>query len=325
MNVTVSNLPLDAARRGKLVHTGLILREPDVPASPDEIRLQLDRMLASATFSSADRMSGFLRYVVERTLAGEGDQIKEYVIGVAVFGRGDDYDPRLDSIVRVEARRLRTKLDEYDAADGRDDTIIIAIPRGSYSPTFEQRVPQVAAPLIETAREQSPTTPPRWRPGLIAAGLALLVALPLAFLLWNGALTSVGRATPMVTIAVLPFAEYSNDPGDELLAARLTDGVTSELARIKTLGVVSHTSALQFAGTRRPIKEIAQALNAELILEGSVHHEGDKVRIEARIVDTTIDRKLWVDDFVGTAAEPRELERRVAIAAGNAAERSRAR
>jgi len=295
-----------------------------VPASPDDIRLQLDRILASGTFSSADRMSGFLRYVVERALAGEGDQIKEYVIGVAVFGRGDEYDPRLDSIVRVEARRLRTKLDEYYAADGRDDTIVIAIPRGSYSPTFEQRTPQPAAPAIET-RAQAVATTQRWRPGLVALGLALIVALPLAFLLWNGALTSVGRATPMVTIAVLPFAEYSNDPRDALLAARLTDGVTSELARNRTLGVVSHTSALQFAGARRPIKEIAQALNAELILEGSVHHEGDKVRIEARIVDTTIDRKLWVDDFVGTAAEPRELERRVAIAAGNAAERSRAR
>ena len=269
-------------------------------------------------------MSGFLRYVVERALAGEGDQIKEYVIGVAVFGRGDDYDPRLDSIVRVEARRLRTKLDEYYAADGRDDTIVIAIPRGSYSPTFEQRTPQPAAPAIET-RAQAVATTQRWRPGLVALGLALIVALPLAFLLWNGALTSVGRATPMVTIAVLPFAEYSNDPRDALLAARLTDGVTSELARNRTLGVVSHTSALQFAGARRPIKEIAQALNAELILEGSVHHEGDKVRIEARIVDTTIDRKLWVDDFVGTAAEPRELERRVAIAAASVAERSRAR
>ena len=122
MNVTVSNLPPGACRCGKLVHTGLISRGPDVPASPDEIRLQLDRMLTSATFSSADRMSGFLRYIVERTLAGEGDQIKEYVIGVAVFGRGEEYDPRLDSIVRVEARRLRTKLDEYYAADGRAPT-----------------------------------------------------------------------------------------------------------------------------------------------------------------------------------------------------------
>jgi len=296
-----------------------------VSASPDEIRLQLDRILASATFSSADRMSGFLRYIVERTLAGEGDQIKEYVIGVAVFGRGDDYDPRLDSIVRVEARRLRTKLDEYYAADGRDDAIVISMPRGSYSPTFEQRAPQTVAAVtgIEAARAQPPATQSRWRLGLIALSLALFVAV--ALVLWTGALTSVGRATPMVTIAVLPFAEYSTDPADELLAARLTDGVTSELARIKTLGVVSHTSALQFAGARRPIKEIAQALNAELVLEGSVHHDGDSVRIEARIVDTTVDRKLWVEDFVGTPADLRGLERRVAVAAGAVAERSRGR
>jgi TolB-like protein len=296
-----------------------------VTASPDEIRLQLDRILASATFASADRMSGFLRYIVERTLAGEGDQIKEYVIGVAVFGRGEDYDPRLDSIVRVEARRLRTKLDEYYSAAGQGDSIVIAMPRGSYTPTFEERAPQASAPVAHPLPSPPVLAKQRWRTGVVAGGLALLLAVPAALLLWNGALTSVGRATPMRTIAVLPFAEYSSDPADELLAAKLTDGVTSELARVKTLGVVSHTSALQFAGVRRPVKEIARALNAELILEASVHHEGERVRVEARLVDTTIDRKLWVEDFVGTPADLRDLERRVATAAGSAAERSRAR
>ena len=86
--------------------------------SSDEIRAQLDRVLASAEFVNADRMSAFLRYVVERALAGDGDQIKEYAIGVDVFGRNGDYDPRLDSIVRVEARRLRTKV-ELDPASPR--------------------------------------------------------------------------------------------------------------------------------------------------------------------------------------------------------------
>lgn len=324
MNVTVSNLGSAGGRAGKLVHTGSI-RETNVPASPDDIRLQLGRILASATFSSADRMSGFLRYVVERTLAGEGDQIKEYVIGVAVFGRGEDYDPRLDSIVRVEARRLRTKLDEYYAADGRDDQIVISIPRGSYAPTFEERVPEAATPVVEAAGPPPIAAQARWRPGLIAATVAILVVLPLAFLLSSGALTSIGRATPMVTIAVLPFTEYSNDSADKLLAARLTDGVTSELARIKTLGVVSHTSALQFSGARRPLKEIAQALNAELILEASVYRDGDRLRVEARLVDTTIDRKVWVDDIIGTDGDLRELQRRVAIATAGAAERARGR
>ena len=102
---------------------------------------------------------------------------------------------------------------------------------------------------------------------------------------------------------MLPFAEYSNSQADVLLAARLTDGLTSELARNSVLGVVSHTSALQFAGTRRPLREIAQALNAELILEGSLHVDGDRLRVEARLVDAAKDRKIWVDDFAGTLTD----------------------
>ena len=66
--------------------------------SPEEIRLQLDRLVTSGGFANADRMSGFLRYIVERAVAGESDQVKEYVIGVAVFARDEQYDPRLDSI-----------------------------------------------------------------------------------------------------------------------------------------------------------------------------------------------------------------------------------
>jgi TolB-like protein len=291
----------------------------------DEIRLQLDRLLASEGFANAERMSGFLRYVVERTLAGESDQVKEYVVGVAVFGRDEQYDPRLDSIVRVEARRLRTKLDEYYAGDGRLDPIVIQMRRGAYIPTFERRPPQSSGPVAPLATDRAPSTA-RWRPGVVALGVALLIALPLGFAAWrSGVWTSVGRATPMVTIAVLPFAEYSNDAADGLLAARLTDGVTSELARIHALGVVSHTSAQQFAGRRGPLREIAQALGAELILEGSVHNEGETVRVEVRLVDARLDRKIWVSDFVGTPAELRDLERRVAAAAGAAAEHSRTR
>jgi TolB-like protein len=295
-----------------------------VEPSADEIRRQLDRLVTSGGFANADRMSGFLRYVVERALAGESDQVKEYVIGVAVFGRDEQYDPRLDSIVRVEARRLRTKLDEYYADEGRDDPVVIRIPRGSYSATFERRPPtadSAAAPAVARALPRF-----KWRPGLTALILAAVVALPLGFTIWRaGVWTSVGRATPMITIAVLPFAEYSAETGDALLAARLTDGVTSELARLRTMSVVSHTSAQQFAGTRRPLREIAQALNAEMILEARVVKNGDGVRVEARLVDAAKDRKVWVKDFVGTMAELQDLERRIAIAVGPAAEQARTR
>ena len=81
--------------------------------SAEDVRRQLGRLLASDGFANADRMSRFLRYVVERTLAGESDRLKEYAIGVDVFDRNEAYDPRIDSIVRVEAARLRSKVDEY--------------------------------------------------------------------------------------------------------------------------------------------------------------------------------------------------------------------
>ena len=293
--------------------------------SADEIRLQLDRVLASGVFANADRMSGFLRYVVDRALAGEGDQVKEYVVGVAVFERTEAYDPRLDSIVRVEARRLRAKLDEYYSGDGRNDSIVIHIPRGSYAPTFEQRAADAAA-TGHFPINSEPAGRPNWRPGFVALIVAGLLALPVGVAIWQSGLwTSVGRATPIVTIAVLPFTEYSSGTADELLAARLTDGVTSELARVRTLGVVSYTSAQQFVGTRRPLREIAQALNAELILEASVSTEGEGVRVSARLVDATIDRKVWVGDIVGRLSDPRDLERRIAAAVGPAAEQTRNR
>ena len=98
----------------------------------DAIRAQLDRLLASRGFAGAGRLSRFLRYVVERTLAGEGDEVKEYVVGVEVFDRREPYDPRVDSIVRVEAGRLRSKLDEYYIGEGADDEIRISLPRGGY-------------------------------------------------------------------------------------------------------------------------------------------------------------------------------------------------
>lgn len=277
--------------------------------TPDQIRGQLERILASAGFTSADRAARFLRYVVERTLAGEGDQLKEYVIGLEVFDRGQDYDPRVDSIVRVEAGRLRSKVDEYYAGAGRTDDILIQLRRGGYAPTFDRRT-------LEAAVER-PVSSSRRRLGI---GLVAAAIVILAVVAWRGGIwATVERQPPAQAIAVLPFTSYSTDSAGQMLAARVTDGVTSELARLGTLGVVSHTSALQFAGARRPLREIAQALNAQIILEGSVRDEAGRISIQVRLVDAAVDRKFWVQDFAGTASEIPELQRQIAKGASDAA------
>src|ERR1700735_5497713 len=102
----------------------------------DAARRQLERVLASPRFSRNERMSRFLRFAADRYLEGEERQLKESVIAVEVFGRKPDHDPSQDSIVRTEAGRLRGRLAEYYLGEGKNDAIIIELPKGGYTPAF---------------------------------------------------------------------------------------------------------------------------------------------------------------------------------------------
>src|SRR5438445_362199 len=104
------------------------------PIKPPPVTLsnaRRDRCLANSSQGSR-----LLRFVVERTLEGRADEIKESVLGVEVFGR-PSFDPRTDPIARVEASRLRQRLTSYYEGEGRQDTVRIILPKGSYVPIFE--------------------------------------------------------------------------------------------------------------------------------------------------------------------------------------------
>src|SRR6266545_4716718 len=130
----------------------------------DQVRRQLEKILASRGFAGAERLQSLLKYLVERKLAGEEDQIKEVVLAMDVFGRGPDYDSKVDSVVRVAAGKLRSRLAEYYASETLADGVIIEIPKGSYSPVF--RLPPGA---------QAPRWRLRW--AIVAAALGLAVAV----------------------------------------------------------------------------------------------------------------------------------------------------
>jgi hypothetical protein len=116
---------------------------------------QLERVLHSRTLQHSENLKAFLRFVVEKSLADEDAQLKEYTIAIEVFGRRSDYDPRIDSVVRVQAGRLRTKLQEYYTAEGKNDPIIIDLPKGHYHPVFSS--PQ-AEPEKEISASRTLTT-----------------------------------------------------------------------------------------------------------------------------------------------------------------------
>src|SRR5688500_17596539 len=113
--------------------------QPAAKLPAKAIRQQLDRLLASTTFHQVDRLKRFLSFIVEEAVAGRSDQLKEYVIGVQVFGKEPQFDPRTDPIVRVQARRLRARLVRYYREEGQADDITIELPKGGYAPVFKRR------------------------------------------------------------------------------------------------------------------------------------------------------------------------------------------
>lgn len=103
---------------------------------PAEVHAQVQRILESRMFSNCERLIRFVSFAAQHALKGSGEPLKEYVIGLEVFDRTASYDPRIDPIVRVEARRLRSKLNSYYCSVGREDPILVEFPKGTYTPSF---------------------------------------------------------------------------------------------------------------------------------------------------------------------------------------------
>jgi hypothetical protein len=108
--------------------------------SPGQVKDQLDRIVRSRAFRNAPSLQRLLQYVTSKSTAGQSGQLKEYTIGADVFGRGTDYDPKVNPVVRVEMHRVRQKLREYYETEGAADPIFLEIPRGHYLPTFDVRL-----------------------------------------------------------------------------------------------------------------------------------------------------------------------------------------
>ena len=153
------SMPSERDRQGG----GGVVHAPSAQA----VREQLERILASAEFVASDRLREFLRFVVEETLAGRAGQLKAYTIALAVFGRDGSFDPQTDPVVRMEAGKLRRRLETYYLGAGRNDPVRIAIPKGGYVASFRQY------PDVEAVAPKPVARSPGLRGALLGvAGLA---------------------------------------------------------------------------------------------------------------------------------------------------------
>jgi len=254
---------------------------------PEVVRAAVGRVTSSRVFANAARSQRFLSWVVEQVLAGEKESIKEVVLGIEVFDRAQDFDPRTDTIVRVEAGKLRKRLQEYYETEGAGDPVRIDVPKGAYVPQF-----QLAdiAPSGDPPRQEK-RAHRKW----FAIGITVLALVTLG--LWS---LFRGRATQspdLPTVVVLPLLNLSADPSNEYFADGLTEDLTDSLARTGEVQVVSRTSAFLFKGKQSDVREIGAKLNAAYAVEGSARKEGSRVKVTAQLVRTSDGYQLWSSSF----------------------------
>jgi TolB-like protein/Tfp pilus assembly protein PilF len=263
--------------------------------------------------------------VIEHTLAERIDSLKERMIGVEMFGRPVDYDTANDAVVRVKATEVRRRLAQYyqDSA-GRDASVRIELPVGSYVPKF-------AWPAAPAEPSSAPSTSPRpaLSPGtqaaaspvpairrsrrrwFVAAALIPLAAVGLffAFQGWSGS-----SASPIRSIAVLPLVNLSGDAKQEYFADGMTEELIAELGQVSSLRVISRTSVMTYKGTNKTIPVIARELHVDGILEGSIEREGNKVRVIVQLIDSRTDEHIWAHSYERDMTSAMELQGEVARA-----------
>ena len=264
-------------------------------ADTARIRSYLDSLLAAPEFATSGRKSQLLRYLVEQTLTGKASQVNEYGIGLDVFERPASFDPRIDSVVRAEISRLRNKLKDYYDDTGRLDPIVIELPPRGYVPRFTFRPSNPAPGAVADAADQKPAGRNRPRTWVWIAGLAVVLAASgAAFAYWR---MRAASSSPLKSLVVLPFENYSKDSQNEYLADGFTEELTNQLAQWRELRVVARTSAFVFKGKAVDVREIGRKLNVDAVLEGSCVRQADRIKITAQLSRAADGYHLWSRSF----------------------------
>jgi TolB-like protein len=230
--------------------------------SPDQVAIkeELERILSSKVFRKSPALSSFLKYVVNETIEGKVDEIKEYSIAVKALGKPADFNPQIDAMIRIHAGRLRRSLLEYYTAEGNADPILILLNRGSYVPEFSLRENKSADSKSELTTDSQPKTTSN-------------------------------------RIAVLPFKNLSGLADNDFLVDGFCEQLSSDLAQFPEIEVIAYFSTSRFRDEKPDIRLVGAELGTSHLITGSLYRDKKRLRISMQLISASSGAQLWTESF----------------------------
>jgi TolB-like protein len=241
--------------------------------SKEAINQQLQKIFLDPIFSVSDILKRFLSFIVEETLAGHSNQLKEYTIGVKVLNKPLNFNPQQDAIVRIHAGRLRRALHQYYKNAGVAESIRVSIPKGSYVPLFGDNE-EIVSEEIDTGQSES---------------------------------TPINKSK---TIAVIPFRHFEKDAMKILFADGLGVQLSTALANFKNLSVIAYYTMRRMAANIADIKDVASTVGALYAITGDIQSQKDRIRVNVQLINTETSEQIWsrMYEFRLTASNVFDIE-----------------
>ena len=228
----------------------------------DLILQQVEKILEYPLFLVSDILQKFLKYIVNETLSGRENQIKEYTIAKYVLNKTPESRPLNDGIVRVHARRLRDALNKYYEERAVENECEITIPKGGYIPAF-----RIFKPLDLNAYD-------------------------------NINYQRTNFPDELVKIAIMPFKTFDEANSRQAFADNLGQMLSSQISQFPNSRVLSYYTTQQLQLKNRDIKSIVTDYGVNYLLVGNVHFESSRLRVVIQFINASTEMLIWSDNYI---------------------------
>ena len=227
--------------------------------SEDLIYAQLQKIFLCPEFAVSDILRRFLTYIIEETLGGRSNTIKEYTIAINVLNKPVSFKPQQDAIVRIHAGRLRRALNYYYKEPGISDQIEISVPKGSYVPVFTNKSLEISSPEQDS------------KPG------------------------QQEMSTDSIILAIMPFRTFETDISRQAFTDNLGQQLSAEFGRFPDFSVISYYTTQQLTFRNKDIQEIATHFGAQYMITGNVQFEAKRLRVSVQLTETHSGAQIWTE------------------------------